>query len=833
LETQGFFIEMKKAINLKSLLPHLLVVLGFAALSWGYMSPVLKGKVLIQNDPVQAAGAAHEVSEYFKQTGEWSGWTNSTFGGMPTYFIWGRLSKGAVAPIGMFTAKFGQGGYIFFYLLGAYLLLMSLECGLTVSLLGAIAFAFFSYNIQLIEAGHISKVNALSFSPIMMAGMIWAYRGRSWIGAAVFSLGLGLDLWANHAQITYYSGLLMILVGGFELAKAIREKYVGKFLMATAIIAVFGLIVVANNTSTLWTTYEYTKETIRGKTELSPKPGEAKVSGGLDRDYAFGWSYGKLESLTLLIPNFSGGASGGELDEKSEVYKTLGRYNIPPETAIQFARSLPTYWGDQTFVGGGVYAGAIICFLFVLGLFIADKRYKYPFGIGALFFLIVSWGENLSSVNYFLFDNFPMFNKFRAVSMALSLVQLCVAVIATLGVKKLVEEKPDWKQLQRPFFISLAITGGIALLFTLIPGLFDFKSPRDAGLVENLTQQFGNNKAAANDIYNALLTDRVDMLRSDSFRSLIFILLAAGLIWAYATQKLKNTTIVVGALVFLTLVDMWAIDRRYLNNDSFQQKWYSYDDLFQPSPANQQILQDTDPNYRVIDLTTSPFQDAKLSYFHKSLGGYHGATLRRYREVVDAQLSKNNMAVFNMLNTRYFIVPGQDGQPTVQRNPEALGNAWFVKEVKLVNNADEELKALDKFEPRQTAFVDKRFADQVQNVKPQADTSGTIRLTEYKPNHLTYESDAKAAGVAIFSEIYYRGGIDWKAYVDGQEAPHFRADYILRGMVVPAGKHKIEFKFDPPAVKTGQQIDRFAALAWIVLMAGAIFMEYRQKSKMV
>jgi hypothetical protein len=822
---------MKKQINLKSFIPHLLVVLGFAILSWGYMSPVLKGKVLIQNDPVQTAGLSHEVSEYFKQTGEWSGWTNSAFGGMPTYFIAGRLSKGAVAPIAMFTTKFGQGGYIFFYLLGAYLLLMALECGMLASLLGAIAFAFFSYNIQIIEAGHISKVNALSFSPIMMAGMIWAYRDRIWIGAAVFSLGLGLDLWANHAQITFYSGLLMIILGIFELIRAIQQKYVGKFVVASALIALFGAIVVANNTSTLWTTFDYTKETIRGKSELSPKPGQTKVSDGLDRDYAFAWSYGKLESMTLLIPNFYGGASGGELDEKSEVYKALGRYNVPPESALPFTRSLPTYWGDQTFVGGGVYAGAIICFLFVLGLFIADKRYKIPFGLGALFFLIISWGENLSAINYVLFDYFPMFNKFRAVSMALSLVQLCVAVVATLAVKTLLEEKPTWKQLQKPFFISLALTGGVTLLFTLIPGLFDFKAPKDADLVNTLAQQFGNNRAAANDIYNALLTDRVDMLRADSFRSLIFILLAAGVIWAYATQKLKNGAIVAGSLAFLTLVDMWVIDRRYLNNDSFQQKYYSKDELFPPSPANLQIMQDTDPNYRVIDLTTSPFQDGKPSYFHKSLGGYHGATLRRYREVVDEHMTKNNMSVFNMLNTRYFIVPGQDGQPTVQRNPDVLGNAWFVSEVKIVNNADEELKALDKFEPRQVAFVDKRFADQLQNIKPQADTTAKIRLTEYKPNALTYESDAKAAQVAIFSEIYYRGGIDWKAYVDGQETPHFRANYILRGMVVPAGKHKIEFKFDPPAVKTGQQVDRFAAIAWLLLMAGAVFMEYRKKPK--
>ncbi|MEZ4904588.1 MAG: YfhO family protein [Spirosomataceae bacterium] len=535
--------------------------------------------------------------------------------------------------------------------------------------------------------------------------------------------------------------------------------------------------------------------------------------------------------MTLLIPNFSGGSSGGELNEKSEVYKTLGRYNIPPETAIQFARSLPTYWGDQTFVGGGVYAGAIICFLFILGLFIADKRYRWPFGVGAVFFLMIAWGKNLSIINYTLFDYFPMFNKFRAVSMALSLTQLCMVVVAALAVKKLVEDKSDWKTLQRPFFISLGLTGGLALLFTLIPGVFDFRAPGDTDLVNNLTQQFGNNRVAANELYSALLSDRSAMLRSDAFRSLLFILLAAGIMWAYIAQKLKNPTMMIASLVVLTLIDMWTIDKRYLNEDSFQPKYRSYEEVFQPTAANQQIMQDTDPNYRVIDVTTSPFQDAKASYFHKSLGGYHGASLKRYREVVDAHISKNNMAVFNMLNTKYFIVPGQDGQPTAQRNPDALGNAWFVKEVKIVNNADEELKALEKFDPRQTAFVDKRFADQLQNIKPQADTTAQIRLTAYKPHQLTYESDAKSPEVAIFSEIYYRGGIDWKAFVDGQETPHFRANYILRGMVVPAGKHKIEFKFDPPAVKTGQNIDRIAAIAWLLLVAGAVFIEYRQKSK--
>ena len=818
--------------NFKPLLPHLLVVLGFIVLSVGYMSPVLKGKVLVQNDPMQAAAAAHEAVEYTKKTGEWTGWTNSMFGGMPTYFIGGHYSKGAFFYMGKAVIGFlgsGYANFIFYYLLGMYILLLVLECGLPTSVLGAIAYAFFSYNIMIIEAGHISKVYALAFAPLMIAGLIMAFKGRRWAGAALFGLGMGLDLNANHVQITYYTALLIAIFGIFELVRAVRHKELAGFITAGVLAAVLGGLATATQAGRLLVTYEYTKETIRGKSDLVAADKTKPAGDGLDRDYAFNWSYGKLESLTLLIPNFSGGASNGELDEKSDTYKKMLNYNVPPEQASQFVRSLPGYWGDQTSVSGGTYSGAILCFLFVLGLFLADKRYKYPFAITGLLFLMIAWGENLAFYNYFLFDHFPMFNKFRAVSMILSLVQLCMVVVAALGLKNILETKPTWAQIKTPFLVSLGLTAGLALILAIVPSLVGLRSVNDPELIKNLSNAFGNNQNAATDLYKALLDDRASLLRADAFRSFFFIVLAAGLLWAFITQKIKNTMAVTGILAFLVLVDLWTVDKRFLSNDDFKPKFYSTDDLFQPSPANLQIMADTDPNFRVIDLSTSIFGDAKPSYFHKSLGGYHGAKLKRYDELVQNQVSKNNMAVFNMLNTKYFITPDKDNQPVVQRNPEALGNAWFVRELKVVADANEEMKALDKFDPRQVAFVDKRFVEQIKGFSAQADTTAKIRLTDYKPNHLTYESDSRTPQAAIFSEIYYRGNEDWLATIDGQSAPHFRANYVLRGLIVPAGKHKIEFKFDPPTVKKGQTIDLWASIGWILLTGLALVMDFRRK----
>jgi hypothetical protein len=826
---------MKKYINFRSFLPHLLVVIGFAVLSVGYMSPILNGKELRQSDPRQFIAAQQELRTYTEETGEWTGWTNGIFGGMPTYFIGGDYSKSIFYQIQeilyrLFTL---QGTYIFLYLLGAYILLISLRAGLWPSVLGAIAYAFFSYNILIIEAGHLAKIYALAFIPLMLGGMAVGFRDRPWLGAALFSLGVGLELNANHFQITYYSAFIIGIYGIFEIVRAFRNNKIPKFAVAVGLFLLLGVTAALTNTSRIWTSSDHAKETNRGGSELTTTTDgvTAKPETGLDRNYAFQWSYGKLESFTLLIPNFSGGASGGgALDNDSEVYKTLTRIGVDQANATQFTQSLPTYWGDQTFSGGPSYAGAVLCFLFVLGLFFADKRYRWPYLISGIFCLTIAWGGNFTVLNNLWFDYLPMFNKFRSLSMIMSLTQLCFVVIAALGLKGILDNKPAWNDFKKPLAISVGVTAGLSLIFALIPSIFDMTTANDEALKGSLSQAFGENQTAANEVYGALLDDRASLLQSDAWRSIIFILLSAGLLWAFVTNKLKSVAVVGGILAFLTLVDLWAIDKRYLNNDDFERKARSYDALFTMSAADQQIMQDKDPHFRVIDLVSgNPFQSSLTSYFHKSVGGYHTVKLGRYNELIEKQISKNNMQVLNMLNTKYFITQGADGQPQAQLNPEALGNAWIVSEVRLVNNANEEMAALDSLPPGTIAVVDARFSEYLENVKPSGDSAAKVRLTEYKPDKLTYEFNSPNQEVVVFSENYYKGNEDWVSSIDGKETPHFRADYVLRAMVVPAGKHTIEFVFNPVTVEKGQKVDLAASIAWVLLVFGALFMDFRSR----
>ncbi|MBB3837355.1 hypothetical protein FHS57_001349 [Runella defluvii] len=825
---------MRNQFDFRRLLPHLLAIIGFLALAIMYMSPVLKGQQLAMGDVDRFIALQSEIRKY---ASEYIGWTNSLFGGMPTFLVGGDYSNGIFIKIhGLIYTLFNiKATFIGMYLIGAYLMLRGFRCDLWTSILGAIGYAFFTYNFQIIEAGHTAKVYAVAYLPLMAAGVIFGFNQRPWLGAVLLSLGLGLQIHANHPQITYYSAIVLGILAIFETIRAVKNGAVKSLIIFFGASAIFCALALATNTSRLWTLYDHSKETIRGGSELTPVKGEAASTGnsdskGLTKDYAFAWSYGKLESLTLLIPDFSGGSSGGELDTKSESYKTLTRYGVDGQNAAQFAYQLPTYWGDQTFVGGGVYSGAIICFLFVLGLFYAEKRYRIPFLIAGIFTLMLGWGGNFTALNYFLFDYIPGFNKFRSVSMILSLTQFCMIIIASLGVKQLIENRPSWEEFKKPFFISLGSTAGLALILAIVPSLVGLRSDNDAAFVEQMAQSFGNNKAAANDLYNALLDDRASMLRSDALRTVLFILLAAAVLWAFITNKLKNTTAVVGIISALTLIDMWSVNKRYLNNDDFRPKFESAQNV-EPNAADQQILRDTDPDYRVLDVTSNPFADPRASAFHKSVGGYSASKLRRTQDLIERQMVKNNMAVFNMLNTKYFIVPDEKKQPVVQQNPGALGNAWFVRELKMVNNPDEEMAALDNFNPGKTAVVDKRFADILKGAQPSADSTGTIRLTNYHPTKLAYESNTSSPQIAVFSEMYYKGNEDWKSYIDGKETPHFRADYVLRAMVIPAGKHTIEFKFDAKTVSQGQKIDLYASIAWLLLIGGALFLDFRTKKQ--
>ncbi|MEA5259142.1 hypothetical protein VB264_15200 [Arcicella aquatica] len=811
--------------SFKKFLPHLYAVIAFVVLAGIYASPALQGKKLKQHDITMSLASSHESTEFTKATGIVPWWTNSMFGGMPAYMIHGAYPNSIGSTIGGDVMGFLPLpiNVIFLEMLGMYILLIVLGANTWQSIIGAIGYAFCTLNMVILPAGHTSKAIALAYAPMIAAGAVLCFRGKYLLGGALTALFMSLEIYANHVQITYYFALLLFGYVIVEIINHVKQGKIKSLVFALLALGLGSFVGVANHTMRLWNNYEYSKETIRGKSELTSN---TESKGGLDRDYAFSYSYGIGETGTLLIPNFYGGTMGGTLGgKKSETLKAMVNAGIPEENALPFTERGPAYWGDQPNVGGPVYAGAIICFLFALGAFLVRGSLKWWLVGTAVFFTMLAWGKNFPLLNYPMFDYFPMFNKFRAITMILSLTQLAMVILGVLALKQISDNKPTFETIKKPLIYGLALTAGLCVIFALVPSLFfSFKSLSDEGM------QITGDKGVDAQILRGIVQDRESLMRSDAFRSLAFILLAAGLIWAWVSGKIKEG-IFYPVLILLIVVDLFGVDKRYFNNDNFVSN-SEYEELFTPTAADEQILKDKSI-YRVFDAAAAGgfSSDAKASYYHQSIGGYHGAKLRRYSEIIENQIAKNNMQVLNMLNTKYFIMPNQQtGQPVAQQNPEACGNAWFVNSFKIVANADEEMKALDKFEPKDIAFIDKRFADQVANLKIQPDSAvNKIVLTSYKPNALTYQSDAKTEQLAVFSEIFYRGNIDWKAYIDGQYKPHLRADYILRAMVVPAGKHTIEFKFEPESVKKGGTVDLIMSIVLVSVLGLAIFFEVKKK----
>jgi hypothetical protein len=720
---------------------------------------------------------------------------------------------------------------LFISLVGFYILLVVLQFNPWLAAVGAIAFTYCSYNFISIEAGHTSKVIAISYISPIIAGVILAYRGKYWLGGALTALFLALQLYGNHVQITFYLFVALALYGVLELVYAIRQKELKRFAIATAVLVVAVLLSVGSHASRLMTTYEYSKETIRGKSELTKKQ-NTPASTGLEKEYAFQWSYGIGETFTLLIPNFYGGASGGELSTSSEFYKAMLVNGVAQGQARQYIAQAPTYWGEQPGTGGPAYAGAIVCFLFVLGLFIVKDRMKWWLLAVTVLFIMLAWGKNFAAFNYFVFDYIPVFNKFRAVTMILSVAQAFMALLAMLAVKEIVQDKLSWPTLKKPFMYSVGITAGLALLIGLLGGmLFDFSSPTDAQLPDWLQ--------------NAIRDDRHSMLQKDAFRSVFFILAAAALLWAYVQNKLKTGVLYAG-LLLLMWIDLFSVGKRYLNNDDFVTKRKAQQEV-QPSEANNVILQDKTLHYRVLDLTRglNILKDATPAFFHKTISGYHAARMMRFQELTDSVLfaelqtfanelntAKNftpamfsKLNVLNMLNTKYLILaPSANG---AIQNPNALGNAWFVNEYTLVPDANAEIEAISGFNPAQTAVIDKHYQPLLNNLQIGVDSAASITLSAYAPDHLTYQTSASSPQLAVFSEMYYQGNNDWQAFVDGQVQPHFRADYVLRAMVVPAGKHTIEFRFIGNTYKQGETI----ALICSILLFGAVGIAFYFENK--
>lgn len=826
---------MKNLISWQTFRPHLIAIIGFMALSIIYVSPVLQGKKLVMGDDQQAKAAAREIVTYHDKTGEWPQWTNSMFAGMPAYLVAGDYPTSLATKIGQTVNKVlpAPANYLLIGMVSAYILFIIIGAGGWIAALGAIGFAFSSFNIINLEAGHVSQIIAIMYAPGVLAGVFLAFRKHWLAGSALTALFLSLELYANHVQITYYLGIGIVILVVIESLSFIKKGEVKQLTMILAGLAFAGIVAVGSHTTRLWNAYDYTKETIRGKSELTPvaTPGTAPQGDGLGKEYAFTYSYGIGEILTLVIPNAYGGPSYGPLSTSSETYKTMTSRGVDPASAASFVQQLPLYWGEQPIMGGPYYVGSLVFFFFVLGLFVVKSPVKFWAAGITLLYIIWAMGKSLAAINYLFFDYFPMFNKFRAMTMVVSLAQMLMVFLGILALATILQKKMTWKDLQRPFLITLGITAGLTLILAIMPTVFfNFQSANDPQVVAQF-EQMTRDKAFAQQILNSIVQDRAGLMKSDAFRSLVFILLTAALIWLWMKDKIKPVLLYIG-LILLMVFDLFGVDKRFLNNEDFVSSYLAQGDTT-PSAADQQILADTDPNFKVLDVAAQqgPFNSAAASYHHKSLGGYHGAKLRRYQELFERQIYKQNPnpGILNMLNTKYLISADEKGNKVAIPQPEALGNAWFVNSFKIVPNADAEMAALDSLKPKEAAVLDQKFSENLKGLIISTDSTAKISLTSYTPDELIYESNNRNEGLAVFSEIYYNVRNEWKVTIDGKPADMLRANYVLRALRIPAGKHKIVFKFEPISVKTGHTVDLISSVLLVALIAGACFVEVRKK----
>jgi hypothetical protein len=814
---------------------YFLPVVLFFFISLAYFIPdVLEGKKINQHDIVQFKGMSKEIVDHRAKYSEEPLWTNSMFGGMPAYLVSTQYKSNLLRNVHRFFTLFDFRPvcFVFLYLVGAYIALLLFGVGPWLSFAGAIAYAFSAYFFQIIQAGHVSKVLALGYMPPIIAGVYAAFKGRAMLGSLVTGVFLGLQILMNHLQITYYTLLVILILGLIELIIALRTKAFLSFFKPFPWLILFVLLAVGANFSNLYTTYEYGKHSIRGPSELTVN--EENQTSGLDKDYATQYSYGMGETFNMLIPNFKGGSSMGALKENSHTYEYLkGAYGN--KVAKDFIKNVPLYFGEQIQTAGPVYIGAVVVFLFILGLFIIKGPIKWWLAVVTVFSILLAWGHNFSALTDFMLDFFPGYNKFRTVSMTLVMAEFAMPFMAILALREILYGELLRKEFIRSLKYSFFGLGGLIVIFLVISGSFNMSNEYDAQRLQGL-----------NDLIDAIEQDRLAIFRSDAFRSLVFVALTATLVYFAFLKKIKLNTVLV-LLVVLLLADMWPVNKRYLSGKDFVTKKEDKTP-FNPSTADMIILRDKDPNFKVLNISLSPLQDASTSWFHKSLGGYHGAKLRRYQEIYDHNIQNEMMRLIgtlqkrpvpeaidsvmatmnalNMLNTRYIIY-NPEAPPLVNKSEQ--GNAWFVDDVKIVQNADEEIAAIETFDPAKEAVIDQRFRENLESFDPVKDSSARISLTEYRANYLKYASSASGDQLAVFSEIYYDKG--WQAYVDNNPAPHFRANYILRAMKIPAGNHVIEFKFHPKSYFVGEKVSLASSLLLILLAIGTGYREWKKSMK--
>lgn len=856
-------------MNFKKILPHIIAVVAFIVVSLMFFSPVMEGKKLFQSDMAQFDGASKELHDYEKASGEGANWANAMFSGMPSYQIAfpqsNNIFNTIAPPLTLWNRSF-DAGIFFIMMLGFYVFMCSMGAKPLISAFSALIYALGSYNVIIITVGHITKAWAMAMIAPILAGMILVFKRKYISGIIIFTLSLGLQIYFNHIQITYYTLIAALILGITYLIYAIKEKQIKNFALSCGALIIAAVIAVMPNSSHLALNAEYAKHTMRGGSELTIKANDNTNNNekGLTIDYAYAWSYGVGETLTMLIPDFRGGGSSDNRWESlaenrlQEIQSTQPAQASHPQinqVVNQYAGS--TYWGEQPFTAGTVYFGAIVIFLSLLGFLLIKGAERWWLLFATIVSILMSWGSNFMILNEFLFNHLPLYNKFRTPSMILVIANVTLVITAFLGLKEFFNKEIDNNKKTTSLFISGGIVGGFCLLCALLPDLFaSFTSSQDSVFETMLGNSF----------IQALYEDRKSAFTSDALRSFIFIAIAFVSLFLFAKDKLKKEIIVIAIIGIASVIDLWQVDKRYISNDNYKK---TYELEIQSTPALETIKADVEAkninHYRVYNMAVNTFNDASTSFYVPSIGGYHGAKLQRYQDIIsfhltnpnyvqkdlnDTSLLKTNqirqffytyqqqikcpnLQVLNMLDTKYFILPvGQEGGTAIE-NPEACGAAWFVENIKIVNTADEEILALNDFNPQHTAILNKEFASQLQNKDfSNADQQATITLQESpnkNPDLKIYKTKSTTAQLCVFSEIYYKDG--WKAYIDGKEAPILRANYVLRALEVPAGEHTIELRCEPDTLKTFNIINLIGSILIVVFLIGAIALPFIKKKK--
>ena len=804
--------------SLKKVVPHLLVIVLLIIASVSYFSPVLSGKTIYQSDIVQHNAMSKELRDFRKTDGEETYWTDSAFGGMPTYQLGARYPHNYIKTLDE-TLRFlpRPADYLFLYFIGIYILFMVLKLDYKIAFLGALAFGFSTYLIIILGVGHNAKAHAIAYMPIVLSGIILTFRKRYLWGFLLTTIAMALELSANHLQMTYYLLLLVLCIGAAYLIEAVRSKTLPHFVTSVGIMVLAVLLSLGLNATNLLATKQYADTSTRGPSELTINPdGSPKIAtDGLDYEYITTYSYGKLETFNLLVPRFMGGGSSENFPENSATYNALLKMGASPQQASDTLYQIPLYWGDQPIVAAPAYVGAVVLFLAVLGLFLIQGRAKWWLVSGFTLSLLLSWGKNFGLLTDFFIDYVPLYNKFRAVSSIQVLIELILPIMGVLGLHHFFKSTTSLQKKKNSIWYASSIIGGLLVVFILFKNsLFNFVSPYDGDIIEAMGTPF----------MDAIREDRASLLVTDSLRSLVFVVLAAITLWLFSINKYKQT-LTVGLLTALIVFDLVGVDKRYVNTEDFVNKRLMQQP-FQKTAASLQLEKEKG-RFRVYDAANNAFNSAEVSYTNSSIGGYHAAKPRRMQDIADFYITKGDISMLNMLNVRFILTRSKNGAVIGQRNPYTNGNAWYVENVLMVDNPDQEIIQLDSINTKTTAVVHSEFLPYLPTATIVRDSTATIELISHKPNHLVYETASTTEQLAVFSEIYYPHG--WNAYVDGKAVSHIRVNYLLRALKIPAGYSKIEFKFEPSVIKTGSTIALFSSILLLILLVISLWYTIKKR----